>query len=103
MDREAYFKELCIALVREGFTPQSEQDGLLPVGQQEVHEYEAFGGGSGRRLYCWLTSSSQSLQTNLRIILDSTEAYTCGTIPLLRKREKFFFRKSGRDNQFPTS
>ena len=31
MDREPYFKELCIALVREGFTPQSEQDGLLPV------------------------------------------------------------------------
>ena len=31
MDREAYFKELFIALVREGCTPQSEQDGLLPV------------------------------------------------------------------------
>ena len=42
------------------------------MGQQEVHEYEALGGGSGRRLYCWLTSFSQSLQTNLRITLDST-------------------------------
>ena len=31
MDREPYFKELCIALAREGFTLQSEQDGLLPV------------------------------------------------------------------------
>ncbi|MDY5595553.1 MAG: hypothetical protein SPF59_07855, partial [Oscillospiraceae bacterium] len=33
---------------------------------------EALGGGSGRRLYCWLTSFSQSLQTNLRITLDGT-------------------------------
>ena len=40
--------------------------------QQEVHEYEALGGGSGRRLYCRLTSFSQSLQTNLRITLDGT-------------------------------
>ena len=29
--------------------------------------------------------------------------YTCSVIPLLRKRENFFFRKSGRDNQFPTA
>ena len=36
--------------------------GRHPVGQQEVHEYEALGGGSGRRLYCRLTSFSQSLQ-----------------------------------------
>ena len=43
-----------------------------PVGQQEVHEYEALRGGFRIRLYCRLTSSSQSLQTNLRIILDST-------------------------------
>ena len=43
-----------------------------PVGQQEVHEYEALRGGSGRRLYCWLTSFSQSLQTNFRITLDGT-------------------------------
>ncbi|GBF67350.1 hypothetical protein LAWASA_20 [Lawsonibacter asaccharolyticus] len=42
------------------------------MGQQEVHEYEALRGGFRIRLYCRLTSSSQSLQTNLRIILDST-------------------------------
>ena len=47
-----------------------------PVGQQEVHEHEALGGGSGRRLYCWLTSFSQSLQTNLRITLDGTARAT---------------------------
>ena len=45
-----------------------------PVGQQEVHGHKALGGGSGRRLYCRLTSFSQSLQTNLRIILDGTHA-----------------------------
>jgi len=43
-----------------------------PVGQQEVHEYEAPGGSPGRRLYCRLTSFSRSLQTFLRINLDST-------------------------------
>ena len=32
--------------------------GRHPVGQQEVHEYEALRGGSGRRLYCRLTSFS---------------------------------------------
>ena len=42
------------------------------VGQQEIHEHEALGGGSGRRLYCRLTSFSRSLQTILRIILDGT-------------------------------
>ena len=46
--------------------------GWHSVGQQEVHEYEALRGGSGRRLYCRLTSFSQSLQTNLRITLDGT-------------------------------
>ncbi|MCI6729832.1 MAG: hypothetical protein MR473_06590, partial [Clostridiales bacterium] len=46
--------------------------GRHPVGQQKVHEYEALRGGSGRRLHCWLTSFSQSLQTNLRITLDGT-------------------------------
>ena len=40
-----------------------------PVGQQEIHEHEALGGGSGRRLYCRLTSFSRSLQTILRINL----------------------------------
>jgi hypothetical protein len=39
------------------------------VGQQEIHEYEASEGGSGRRLYCWLISSSRGLQTLLRINL----------------------------------
>ena len=43
-----------------------------PVGQQEIHEYEALRGVSGRLLYCRLTSFSQSLQTNLRINVDST-------------------------------
>ena len=45
-----------------------------PVGQQEAHEYEALRGDSGRRLYCRLTSFSQSLQTNLRMALDGTKA-----------------------------
>ena len=30
--------------------------GRYPVGQQEIHEHEALGGGSVRRLYCRLTS-----------------------------------------------
>ena len=46
--------------------------GRYPVGQQEIHEHEALGGGSGRRLYCRLTSLSRSLQINLRINLDGT-------------------------------
>ena len=37
-----------------------------------MHEQEAFGGGSGRRLYCRLTSLRRSLQTILRINLDGT-------------------------------
>jgi len=36
--------------------------GWHPMGQQKIHEYEALRDGSGRRLYCWLTSFSQSLQ-----------------------------------------
>ncbi|WP_419046188.1 hypothetical protein, partial [Dysosmobacter sp.] len=47
--------------------------GRHPVGQQEIHEHEALGGGSVRRLYCRLTSFSQSLQINLRINLDGTK------------------------------
>ena len=43
-----------------------------PVGRQEIHEHEALGGGSVRRLYCRLTSLSRSLQINLRINLDGT-------------------------------
>ena len=46
-----------------------------PVGLQEIYEYEALGGGSGRHLYCRLTSLSRSLQINLRINLDGTEDY----------------------------
>ena len=42
------------------------------MGLQKIHEHEALGGGSGRRLYCWLTSLSRSLQTILRINLDGT-------------------------------
>ena len=42
------------------------------MGLQEIHEYEALGGGSGRRLRCRLTSLSRSLQTILRINLDGT-------------------------------
>ena len=45
-----------------------------PVGLQEIYEYEALGGGSGRHLYCRLTSLSRSLQINLRINLDGTSA-----------------------------
>ena len=37
--------------------------GRHPVGQQEIHEYEAFGGSSGRRLHCRLTSFGRGLQT----------------------------------------
>ena len=44
-----------------------------PVGLQEIYEYEALGGGSGRHLYCRLTSLSRSLQINLRINLDGTK------------------------------
>ena len=47
--------------------------GRHPVGQQEIHEHEALGGGSVRRLYCRLTSFSRSLQTILRINLDGTD------------------------------
>ena len=40
--------------------------GGYSVGQQEVQEHEAFGGGSGRRLHCRPISFSRSLQINLR-------------------------------------
>ena len=46
--------------------------GRHPVGQQEIHEHEASGGRLRGRLCCGLTTFSQRLQTNLRIILDST-------------------------------
>ena len=47
-----------------------------PVGQQEIHEHETLGGGSGRRPHCRLTSFSRSLQTNLRINLDGTKIFS---------------------------
>ena len=40
---------------------------------KQIHEHEALGGGSVRRLYCRLTSLSRSLQTILRINLDGTK------------------------------
>lgn len=46
--------------------------GRNSVGQQEIHEREALRGDFERRLYCWQTSFSLSLQINLRMILDST-------------------------------
>ena len=45
------------------------------MGQQEIHEHEAPGGGHGRRLRCRLTSLSRSLQTILRINLDGTNLH----------------------------
>ena len=51
-----------------GLRPAAPRGGH-PVGQQEIHEHEALGGSSGRRLYCRLTSFSRSLQTILRINL----------------------------------
>ena len=56
-----------------GLRPTSPRGGH-PVGLQEIHEYEAFGGGHGRRLYCRLISFSWGLQTFLRINLDGTSA-----------------------------
>ena len=55
--------------------------GWHPVEQQKVHEHEALRDGSGRRLYCWLTSFGRSLQTFLRITLDTTLDTT--TLPTL--------------------
>ncbi|MGO5023993.1 hypothetical protein ACTQ4E_13020, partial [Lawsonibacter sp. LCP25S3_G6] len=40
-----------------------------------IHEHEALGGGSVRRLYCRLTSFSRSLQIILRINLDGTKRW----------------------------
>ena len=50
------------------------------MGQQEIHEHEALGGGSGRRLYCRLTSFSRSLQIILRINLDGTLTFPDGYV-----------------------
>ncbi|MGN8969637.1 hypothetical protein, partial [Intestinimonas sp. HCP28S3_D6] len=62
-----------------------------------IHEHEALGGGSGRRLYCRLTSFSRSLQIILRINLDGTDipskrCYFCrkGGSSLRRSRLKIF-------------
>ena len=59
----------------------------VPVGQQEIHEHEALGGGHGRRLYCRLTSLSRSLQTILRINLDGT--LHAEKAALLRRKNAF--------------
>ncbi|WP_418737751.1 hypothetical protein, partial [Dysosmobacter sp.] len=56
-----------------------------PVGQQEIHEHEALGGGHGRCLYCRLTSFSRSLQTILRINLDGTG--NAPTLPDMRDKQ----------------
>ena len=61
--------------------------GRNPVGQQEVHEYEAFGGGSGSPFSRWVSSSRQSLQPNLPKILQITNlGPTCGAPPLVRRK-----------------
>ena len=62
-----------------GLCPAAPRGGH-PVGQQEIHEYEASGGGSGRRRCCRLTSFSRSLQINLRINLDGTDGTNSGRI-----------------------
>ena len=49
-------------------------------GNQKVHKYEALRDGSGRRIYCRLTSLEQSLQTNLRITFDTTLYFTIAQI-----------------------
>jgi hypothetical protein len=54
-----------------GLRPTSPRGGH-PVGLQEIHEHEAFGGGFGRHLYCRLISFGWGLQTLLRINLDGT-------------------------------
>ena len=47
-----------------------------PVGQHEVYEYEASGGCLRRGFRSWLTCYQRSLQTFLRIILDTTALRT---------------------------
>ena len=64
-------RELCRGTRVAGTFPPA-ACGWHSVGQQRVHEHEALRGGSGRRLYCRLTSFSRSLRTNLRITLDGT-------------------------------
>ena len=54
------------------------------AGQQKVYEYEALSGYPGGCLYCWLILFCQSLQTILRIILDTT--LICHAMNTLRLR-----------------
>ena len=61
--------------VVDGWLCPAPPRGGHPVGQQEIHEHEALGGGHGRRLYCRLTSLSRSLQIILRINLDGTRIH----------------------------
>ena len=74
-----------------GLRPASPCDGH-PVGQQEIHEHEAFRGGHRRRLHCRLTSFSRSLQTILRINLDGAReaAYHPRPAKALHKRSRKF-------------
>ena len=69
-------------LLAYGFT-NKEVSELTGLGKNTVKEIDlqrlkdkyTVDGGHGRRLYCRLTSFSQSLQTILRINLDGTDAY----------------------------
>ena len=72
-----------------GLRPVSPCDGH-PVGQQEIHEHEAFRGGHGQRLHCRLTSFNRSLQTILRINLDGAReaAYHPRPAKALHKRSR---------------
>ena len=63
--KEKYYKE-----AYRNFRPNNEYYEFIIL--QEINEYEALGVGSGRHLYCRLTSLSRSLQINLRINLDGT-------------------------------
>ena len=89
---DSYPHQQCHGTPQPGDPPPHQSSGLLPgwqfcfdaglckappcswhtVGQQEVHEYEALRDLSGGCLYCWLILFCQSLQTILRIILDTT-------------------------------
>ena len=57
--------------------------------EQEVHEYETFG-GIERRLPCRVISLSPRLQTNLRIILDNTEQQSEPLLFYDRFRKKLY-------------
>ena len=80
---DSYPHQQCHGTAQPGDPPPHQSSGLLPgwqfyfdaglcqappcswhpVGQQEVHEYEALSGCPGGYLYCWLILFCQSLQT----------------------------------------